>query len=144
VADAGTARLDTPAVRPAWRAWGSVPRIKLNRALAIAPCALLIACASHVAPVKDPALLKELGFLHPGSTSREEVRTRLGSAVRSYESGRIVSYAVYKTADGRLSVSASSAVMAPGELSGGERFSLILVFTPDGILDRQSLVGKHE
>jgi hypothetical protein len=34
--------------------------------------------------------------------------------------------------------------MAPGELSGGERFSLILVFTPDGILDRQSLVGKHE
>ena len=113
-----------------------------------APVALLAvalsACAGHVAPVKDAAVLKELGFLHPGVTSREEVRTRLGSPSRSYEDGRIASYAVYKTADGRLSVSASAAAMAPGELSGGERYTLVLVFTPDGVLDRQSLVGKHE
>ena len=105
---------------------------------------MLGACAGHVAPVKDAAVLKELGFLRPGSTSREEVRTRLGSPVRSYEDGRIVSYAVYKSADGRLSMSASAAAMAPGELSDGERYTLILVFSRDDILDRQSLVGKHE
>jgi hypothetical protein len=105
---------------------------------------MLSTCASHVAPVKDAAVLKELGFLRPGSTGREEVLQRLGTPSRTYEDGRIVSYAVYKTADGRLSVTASSAAMAPGELSGGERYSLILVFKSDGMLDRQSLVGKHE
>jgi len=105
---------------------------------------LLLACASHVAPVKDAAILKELGFLRPGSTGRDEVQARLGSPSRTYEDGRIASYAVYKTADGRLSVTASAAAMAPGELSGGERYSLILVFKSDGTLDRQSLVGRHE
>src|SRR5260370_33550266 len=89
---------------------------------------LLTGCASHVAPVKDAAVLKELGFLRPGSTGRDEVLARLGTPSRAYEDGRIVSYAVYKTADGRLSVSESSAAMALGELSGGERYSLILVF----------------
>jgi hypothetical protein len=114
-------------------------------AAATGVCALLlIACASHVAPVKDAAVLKELGFLRPGSTGREEVLQRLGAPSRTYEDSRILSYAVYKTSDGRLSVSASSAAMALGELSGGERYSLILIFKRDGTLDRQSLVGKHE
>jgi len=131
------------------RSWPRTDEVRLRpspgRSLAIVGFAVLLAaCAGHVTPVKDAAVLKELGFLHPGATSREEVRTRLGSPVRSYEDGRIVSYAVYRTADGRLSVSASSAAIAAGELSGGERYTLILVFTPDGILDRQSLVGKHE
>jgi hypothetical protein len=104
----------------------------------------MMACASHVAPVKDAAVLKELGFLRAGSTGREEVLERLGTPSRAYEEGRIVSYSVYKTADGRLSVAASSAAMAPGELSGGERYTLILVFKSDGTIDRQSLVGKRE
>jgi hypothetical protein len=116
----------------------------LARSGAVGICVALLACASHVAPVKDAAILKELGFLRPGSTGRDEVQARLGSPSRTYEDGRIVSYAVFKTADGRLSVTASAAAMAPGELSGGERYSLILVFKSDGTLDRQSLVGRHE
>jgi len=105
---------------------------------------LLSACASHVAPVKDATVLKELGFLRLESTGREEVLVRLGTPARIYEDGRIVSYAVYKTADGRLSVTAASAALAPGELFGGERYTLILVFKSDGTLDRQGLVGRHE
>lgn len=120
---------------------GPVP----GKPLAVVVFAVLLStCAGHVAPVNDAAVLRELGFLHPGSTGRDEVTKRLGSPARTYEDGRIASYAVYKTADGRLSVSAASAAMAPGELSGGARYALILVFNSDGTLDRQSLVGRHE
>ena len=105
---------------------------------------VLAACASYVTPIKDAAVLTQLGFLQPGTTTRDEILARLGTPARRYEDGRIASYPVYRTSDGRLSVMASAATMAPGEFSGGESYTLILVFTGDGVLDRQSLVGKHE
>ena len=117
---------------------------ELRATIPVLCVSVLAACASYVAPVKDAAVLNQLGFLRPGTTTRGEILARLGTPARRYEDGRIASYPVYRTSDGRLSVMASAAAMAPGELSGGESYTLILVFTGDGVLDRQSLVGKHE
>lgn len=117
---------------------------KCRMTISILCASALAACASFIAPVKDTAVLNQLGFLRSGTTSRGEILTRLGTPARLYEDGRILSYPVYRTSDGRLSVTASSAVTTLGEFSGGDRYTLILVFTSDGVLDRQSLVGKHE
>ena len=106
--------------------------------------ALLAACTSYVAPVRDAPVVKQLGFLRPGITTREDILARFGTPSHRYEDGRIFSYRVYRTSDGRLTVTPSVGATPDGDLSSGNRYVLVLVFHANGTLDRQSLVGKNE
>ncbi|HVM79064.1 MAG TPA: hypothetical protein VMU06_08585 [Stellaceae bacterium] len=110
-----------------------------------AACALLVAaCASYAEPVKNADTLQELGFLQPGITARDEIVARLGTPSQNYENGRIVSYDVYRTPEGRLTVTPAAGKGATGEIFRGHRYTLILVFASDGTLDRENLFDKHE
>jgi len=105
---------------------------------------LVAACASYAEPVKKAEVIGGLGFLQPGITGRDEVLARLGTPRQSHENGRIVSYDVYATPDGRLSVTQSAGKGASGELFVGHRYTLMLVFASDGTLERQNLFANHE
>lgn len=73
-----------------------------------------------------------LGFLDPGVTTREVVTERLGTPSAAYEGGRILTYWVAADEGGYYRPDPDNASF--------KRYSLILVFRSDGLLDRHSLV----
>lgn len=90
---------------------------------------MIAACSSTIEPVTDKARLGELGFLQTGVTTSKEVAARLGSPLNTYEGGRINTYQLQKIKGGYEATGDQKAV-----------YHLILVYRPDGVLERWSLV----
>jgi hypothetical protein len=107
--------------------------MKLLFGFALLVSGLLVGCATTVEPVADPSELRLLGFLEAGSVSRSEVEGRLGGPREAYEDGRIVIYALRKNQDKFESV-----VLDSQE----SRYRLILVYRPDGQVERWNLVDR--
>ncbi|HJV89719.1 MAG TPA: hypothetical protein VJ623_05385 [Holophagaceae bacterium] len=85
-----------------------------------------------------------LGFLEEGRTTRQEVLLRLGTPASAFEGERILTYDFVRQADGgwhRVGATTSSE-WRYGYVPGA--CSLVLVFSPEGILLRRSLVRDQE
>ena len=74
-----------------------------------------------------------LDFLVDGATRRQEVLARLGPPSAHFESSRILAYRLASSDGGYL-------LAASGGSWAGTHFNLMLVFDPDGVLQRHSLV----
>lgn len=93
--------------------------------------AALAACSSTVERVSDPGTLRGLAFLQPGLTTRNEVEARLGSPRQVYELDRVATYNLTQGKD-RLEEAQDPAIA----------YNLVLLFRPDGVLDKWSLISK--
>lgn len=98
------------------------------RAAARLAWGLLAACSTTVEPVTDPGRLRSLGFLQEATVSRQEVEGRLGSPWYFFEAGRIVIYVLRAKGD------------AFEVAQGGGNYRLVLVYRPDDVVARWSLV----
>ena len=79
--------------------------------------------------VDSSTMSKYEGFLHDGTTTKQEVLDRLGPAQSGYESGRILIYHVYLQDDGRMTLKGK-----------GTCHACVLVFDANNALERHSLV----
>ena len=99
---------------------------------------LATGCAK-VAPVDERALGEAFPFIRDGETNKQEILNRFGLPVHEYEGGRIISY--FAQLDDR-SEYWDAGQMRVGQ-SFGERYALMLVFGPDDVLERHSLVRER-
>jgi len=91
---------------------------------------VLSACSTTVERVTDPAKLKGLEFLQPGTTQRQEVEARFGPPFCVYEKDRVATYQVKPFKDGFTT--------SPDR----KWYSLVLLYRADDVLERWSLVNK--
>jgi hypothetical protein len=91
----------------------------------------LAACSSTVERVSDPDSLAGLAFLQPGVTTRTEIEARLGPPWQLYEPDRVATYHLEQRKD-RFEATENSFIS----------YNLVLLFRPDGVLDKWSLVKK--
>jgi len=106
---------------------------------------LLVGCTPPVLQQAESTLLHTgvLAFLEDGRTTREEVLLRLGTPNARFEGERMITYAYWKTSDGKWFRRARSQVHESGGVPfayPGPTHNLVLVFTPEGVLSRHSLV----
>jgi hypothetical protein len=106
--------------------------IFLGRALvSVVMLAAMYGCASPRAAVEpESSLQRQLGFVRSGDASRAYVETRLGAPVSVYESGRVVSYALYWH-DDRFMLD---------EIPGSECYGLVIAYGADDRIARHALV----
>ena len=86
-----------------------------------------------------------LSFIRDGMTTREEVLLKLGTPSAQFESGRILTYQIRFDKNGALHLvwprrSARNPALTNWE---PEILSLVLVFGPNGLLEKHSLVGAE-
>jgi len=98
-----------------------------------------IGCHVHRTEAVGPGEIEspELNLLEDGATTRDTVRELLGEPSGRFEGGRILTYRL----DQQYEV--VPATLEPGATStdwGLERYSLVLVFGDDGILERHRLI----
>lgn len=113
--------------------------------------ALLLLCAGcgatpRLVPMTDRSWFEksELGFIRAGETTREEILVRLGNPAGRFENDRILTYLVGFEADGKAHVYAPRTLGAPYNPDWDPKvYSLVLVFQPDGVLLKRSLVGSE-
>lgn len=95
---------------------------------------LLGAGCSDVVPVDEQTLSEAFPFIRDGRTKKQEVLGRLGAPDNQYESGRIITYlAGMDDRSGHWRVG----------LYFRARYTLVLVFGPDDLLERHSLVRER-
>jgi hypothetical protein len=88
----------------------------------------LSACASH-----PPARKDLLVFLQDGSTTKDEVKTRIGSAL-TWAGGDLWTYRIGEAADGLY--------LSPKKTDWTDaRYSLVLEFDYNGVLRRHALIN---
>ena len=104
--------------------------------LAVAGCAL-----STVTTLDAQAVREGFAFLRDGETARQEVLDRLGAPAERYDGGLVLTYLLRKDVDGQLRVVASPAERSFREPAWRRGlYNLVLVFRPDGKLERHSIV----
>lgn len=92
---------------------------------------VLSACSTTVERVTDPAKLKGLAFLQPGTTQRQEVEARFGPPFCVYEKDRVATYQGERYKDG---------FRPTPDLRG--HYNLVLLYRADDVLEKWSLVSK--
>jgi hypothetical protein len=122
----------------------------MTHRLAIPGCALSLALFSACL---NPTVAQEkyhtfqastLGFIQDGKTTRQEILLRLGTPVGQFEGDRILTYDFVRDQAGEwrrvgtTSLSDWRFNYIPGSSS------LVLVFRPDGVLERHALVPDRE
>lgn len=107
--------------------------------------AILNACSPPALQVAEPAFLQGgiLAFLEDGRTTREEVLFRLGTPNAHFEGERILSFAYLRRPDGNWIRQGRTFTPNQGAASfayRGPTHNLVLVFGPQGVLCRHSMV----
>ena len=97
---------------------------------------LVAGCAASTVAPEDPQVVSErLPFIRDGKTPRKEVLSRLGEPDYRHEGGRILAYKMWMCAmEEQLPLSAEIRCRDPGT------YNLILVFGPNNLVERHSLV----
>jgi hypothetical protein len=86
----------------------------------------------------------ELGFIRSGETTREEILFKLGNPAGRFENDRILTYLIGFEEKGKVHLYAPRTLGAPYNLDWNPKvYSLVLVFQPDGVLLKFSLVGSE-
>jgi hypothetical protein len=121
-----------------------------RRVTALFLCAVIfsgVACSTpHVQPPADMSLFgrSEIGFIRGGETTREEILLALGQPATRFENDRILIYHVGFERNGRVHLYAPRIIEGFGLQDWEpETYSLVLVFRPDGVLNRFSLIGSQ-
>jgi hypothetical protein len=114
--------------------------------------AIMITGCSTVTQLEPQLVSERLPFIRDGMTSKEEVLSRLGMPDNRYEGGRILTYEMCAdiSLEGKLRLSHTRPTDKTGEARRGavrcwpeRKNNLILVFGPDDLVERHSLVlGK--
>ena len=90
----------------------------------------ILSCSSNLAKLDSNEADKLLHSVHDNQTSRQELVDRLGNPHGSFESGHIVTYLI-EDSNGGLDVTTDYEKA---------RYHLVLVFGPDQLLEKHSLV----
>lgn len=105
-----------------------------TRFLAAAMVFVLVSCATTAVPGASPRLLD---FLDVGRTTRRETVLKLGQPSASFESDSILTYRIgHESEQGYYVISPKA--MLPWQ---HVRYSLVLVFDNNGILEKKSIVN---
>jgi hypothetical protein len=93
-------------------------------------------CATTTIPGATPHLLD---FLRVGSTTRQETVLKLGQPSASFESESILTYRIGEKAEQGYYLITPKAMLPWQDV----RYSLVLVFDQNGILQKKNLVDVH-
>lgn len=107
--------------------------IRLVSACAIIGVLVGAGC-SYVAPVDEQTLSEAFPFIRDGQTKMQEVLDRFGTPGNQYESGRIITYLA--------GMDERSGHWRVGRYFRA-RHTLVLIFGPDDVLERHSLVRER-
>jgi len=111
----------------------SLRSLLIRRSAAVLLAFVLFGCAtSHEHFRLDPNLL---AFLHDGSTSRQEVVSKLGQPSTRLEEGKILTYRLTSNPDNSAFI-----VVEPELRWNRAKYSLVLIFDDRGVLREHSLV----
>jgi len=108
--------------------------VGVNIGLVLACTVLLTGCATVVAQLEPQLVSERLPFVQDGKTSKEEVFRSLGEPDNRYEGGRILTYT--KCEDGHW----VGNIRCSPERTNTLMNTLILVFGPDDVVERHSVV----
>ena len=111
-------------------------RNHLNLSIAAVLLGLLAGCATTT-PTDPCASSELLKFLNIGHTTREEVSQKLGKPSAAFEMGKILTYRIGEDPARGLYLVSGNAANQPWK---SVRYSLVLVFDADEVLQRQNLV----
>lgn len=120
----------------------------LTRVCLIVTVLLVAGCAASTVAPHDPQVVSErLPFIRDGKTSRNEVISRLGTPDYRHEGGRILAYKIWMCAMEEQLPLFLQGVPAIGSTASAEircrdpgKYNLVLVFGPDNLVERHSLV----
>ena len=108
----------------------------LTRVCLVVMILLTAGCAAWtVAPQDQQFVSERLPFLRDGKTSRKEVLSRLGTPDYRHEGGRILAYKIWTCA-----MEEQRPLIAETRCGDSGTYNLILVFGPDNLVERHSLV----
>lgn len=97
--------------------------------------AILMGCAGPVVQATPEEFERAFPLIVDGETSKSELARRgFGAPDQEFEHGRIQAYSVWQDEFGEWRIDRS------GKRSKSSPYDLILVFTPDGIVERHGLV----
>lgn len=98
-------------------------------------------------PVEQIIRSDLLSFIQDGVTTREQVLLRLGIPAAQFETQRILTYQLRVDKDGVAQVVLPQRIAEHPKSNIIEwepgNYSLVLVFRPNGVLERHSLVGAQ-
>jgi hypothetical protein len=123
--------------------------VGVNIGLVLACSFLIVGCATVVAPLEPQLVSERLPFIQDGKTSKEEVLSRLGEPANRYEGGRILTYEMcpdfylkgpLRLRDTRPTDKTGQALPGAARCSLDRINNLILVFGPDDLVERHSVV----
>ena len=112
---------------------------KFKRFFVLVIIALLLSCSHHLVKINEIEATKLLQFIQDGITSKQDVISRLGRPIASYEGGRIFIYFMADRGGNQLEVF----YYENEEQYKTYQFQLVLVFDPNNLLERHSLVGNR-
>ncbi|MGH8711168.1 MAG: hypothetical protein ACREVA_07610 [Burkholderiales bacterium] len=97
---------------------------------------LAAGCAASTVTPADPQVVSErLPFIRDGKTPRKEVLSRLGTPDYRHEGGRILAYKMWMCA-----MEEERPLIAETRCRDSGTYNLILVFGPNNLVERHSLV----
>jgi hypothetical protein len=127
--------------------------VGVNIGLVLACTFLLTGCATVVAPLEPQLVSERLPFVQDGNTSKEEVLRSLGEPNYRYEGGRILTYKMcyvpgpkwfpwgnYPLSPPTSEPLRSLHALGAAPCSPEHTNTLILVFGPDDLVERHSVV----
>ncbi len=91
---------------------------------------LLAACVQHIKEVKEDIQLKRLPFIEDGTTTKDEVLTKLGTPSRQFEGGRILTYHMTFNEEKGFQVDSERQFM----------YNLVLIFDEHNILEKHRML----
>jgi len=112
---------------------------KFKRFFVLVIIALLLSCSHHLVKINEIEATKLLQFIQDGITSKQDVISRLGKPIATYEGGRIFIYFIADRGGNQLEVFYYENKTQYIKY----QFQLVLVFDPNNLLERHSLVGKR-
>jgi hypothetical protein len=127
----------------------SMRTVGVNIGLVLACTFLLTGCTTVVAQMEPQLVSERFPFVQDGKTSKEDVLLSIGEPDNRYEGGRILTYKrcgythledQLRLSNTRLSDEKGEALRAAVRCSAELTNTLILVFGPDDLVERHSLV----
>lgn len=123
----------------AWVFFIYYPYHEFKRFFVLFITVLLLSCSHHIAKINEIEATKLLPFIQDGITSKQDVINRLGRPIASYEGGRIFIYFMADRGEKQLEVF----YYENEKQYITYQFQLVLVFDPNNLLERHSLVSKR-
>lgn len=100
-------------------------------------------CSTHIVQIDAQDVNKCLPFIQLGVTEKQDIFDRLGNPLNSYEGGRIITYPVLDDIKGIKIKNRQDVLHCEKEIADGSdivAYTLVLVFGPNNVIERMSLV----